>query len=195
MTDTADAKPDYQIAREELTALMRQEGITVGSVFVPFSRSRNNDQRITHASLNWQVTIRKGDLPILSKIDYSAGLAHCPAYTARYTPGTLRWTTDFEKAIRHEVETGYRYRGSLAVTGNARESITPDPVDVFSSCLNDADAINCATFEEWAGDYGYDTDSRQAEATYRACLAIGLALRAGLGDDLMRQARELAGRL
>jgi hypothetical protein len=25
------------------------------------------------------------------------------------------------------------------------------------------------SFEEWASDFGYDTDSRSAEATYNAC--------------------------
>lgn len=32
----------------------------------------------------------------------------------------------------------------------------------------DSDSTNGASFEDWCGDYGYDTDSRAAEATYRA---------------------------
>jgi len=29
------------------------------------------------------------------------------------------------------------------------------------------------SFEEWCDDYGYDSDSRSAEATYRACRKLG----------------------
>ena len=35
---------------------------------------------------------------------------------------------------------------------------------------------------EWAKDFGYDTDSRKAETTYRACLEIALQLRNGIGE-------------
>jgi hypothetical protein len=60
--------------------------------------------------------------------------------------------------------------------------IMPNAVDVIYSLNLDADALNYATFADWAETFGYDTDSRIAEATYRACLAIGLKLRAALGD-------------
>jgi hypothetical protein len=37
-------------------------------------------------------------------------------------------------------------------------------------------------FEDWAADYGYDADSRKAEATYRAVVAQTKQLRALLLD-------------
>ena len=43
--------------------------------------------------------------------------------------------------------------------------------------------------EGWAADLGYDTDSRSAEQTYRACLEIGLKMRNGLGDAQLRALR------
>lgn len=38
------------------------------------------------------------------------------------------------------------------------------------------------TFESWAEEFGYDADSRRAEATYKACLQESYSLRNLLGD-------------
>lgn len=71
----------------------------------------------------------------------------------------------------------------------------PPTVDVVSCLLNDASAIDHADFESWAGDYGYDKDSRTGEKIYRTCLSIGLKLRSALGDAVLSELRELAARL
>ena len=63
-------------------------------------------------------------------------------------------------------------------------------IGVVWSLLNDARAIDYACFEDWADDYGYDSDSRKAEKIYNDCLAIGLKLRAGLGENLMEKLRD-----
>jgi hypothetical protein len=59
------------------------------------------------------------------------------------------------------------------------------------------------SFEEWARDYGYDPDSRRAEATYRAVVEEAGKLRELLGEsfaivnegDSEEAARRLAGDL
>lgn len=48
--------------------------------------------------------------------------------------------------------------------------------------LSDASAAD-QDFESWAGDMGADTDSRKAEATYKACVKVGENMRRLLGDD------------
>lgn len=59
------------------------------------------------------------------------------------------------------IETPY-YMGS-ALTGE------PTALDVLACLLNDAEGYDNATdFEDWANGYGYDTDSRKAEAIYNA---------------------------
>jgi hypothetical protein len=50
--------------------------------------------------------------------------------------------------------------------------------------------LDSGSFEEWAADYGFDTDSRKAETTYRACLDIALKLRNGIGEDGLRKLQE-----
>ena len=58
----------------------------------------------------------------------------------------------------------------------------PTAEDVMECLLSDAQAEN-DDFEGWASDLGYDTDSRQAEKTYKACVDIAHRLRKLLGDD------------
>jgi hypothetical protein len=64
-------------------------------------------------------------------------------------------------------------------------------VDVLACLASDASALDCASFEEWAADLGYDTDSRKAETVYRACVACGLALRSMFGDAGLAELREI----
>jgi hypothetical protein len=44
----------------------------------------------------------------------------------------------------------------------------PKAADVLDCLASDVSGfINARSFEEWCGEYGYDTDSRKAERTYR----------------------------
>lgn len=67
---------------------------------------------------------------------------------------------------------------------------TPDPIEVLWSIARDSDALEM-TFEDWAGEFGYDTDSRKAEKTYRACQDGALRLKKILSEDKFRQVRAL----
>lgn len=70
-------------------------------------------------------------------------------------------------------------------TGSAIKTVKA--ADVISSLCQDAtSAENARNFEEWAGDFGMDTDSRKAEAIYKACKATAPKLRAFLGSDYDR---------
>jgi hypothetical protein len=58
----------------------------------------------------------------------------------------------------------------------------PSAADVLSCLLSDASVEDATSFEDWCSDFGYDTDSRQAEKTYRDCLFQTKELRAFLGE-------------
>lgn len=78
-----------------------------------------------------------------------------------------------------------RYKGrQLTVDYWMGQALTrePDAASVLSSLLLDASACD-QSFEEWCGEFGYDTDSRTAESTYQQCVKIGNKLQAFLGDD------------
>jgi hypothetical protein len=196
------AKGHYAMAQQELSQAIQDLGLTVDSVFVPWSKSRNakqptkdryavvgRDTRVTHPedrSLNWQVTLKQDGRKVITT-DYSAGIAHCPSYQA-HKPGTCRWTNDAVADLITETETGKTAR-KHGLTG---APILPSSADVVYSLVSDASVLDNSGFDQWCGDYGYDPDSRKAETIYRACLDIALALRAAIGDSGLTRLRDAA---
>lgn len=186
-------------------------GLTVESVFVPWTKSRSYDPKehgsdngpgtgnrsrlaINKATLNWRVTLKKDGREVLTT-DYTQGLGWAPSYKNWNTrQHGSKFSLLHYAFLKHEVETGKTavtvgHMDGPATSGKPIPG--PSLVEVVSSLLLDASAIDHAKFESWAHEYGYDTDSRKAEATYRACLEVGLALRAGLGDDGLSMARQI----
>ena len=78
------------MAKEKIQAFMAENKVTIKSEFVPWSQSRNKNEK--HRSLNWRIKILRADRTIL-ETDYSAGIAHCPSYRQG------RQTTDTASAI------------------------------------------------------------------------------------------------
>ncbi len=60
----------------------------------------------------------------------------------------------------------------------------PDAHDVMQCLCSDAVSVdNCADFEQWACELGFDTDSRKAERVYRQCVMQRDALRTFLESE------------
>lgn len=60
----------------------------------------------------------------------------------------------------------------------------PTVGDVLESLASDASgAENASSFEDWAGEYGYDTDSRKAERTFKAVMGQTDELRDFLDNE------------
>jgi len=60
----------------------------------------------------------------------------------------------------------------------------PDAGSVLDCLASDSSGIDGQSFEDWAGDYGYDTDSRKAERTYNACVTQAAKLKKFLGESV-----------
>jgi hypothetical protein len=166
--------------------------ITYEAEFVPFSKSRNAkpDPKASDLSLNWKVRLyRMGafrDKPVI-ETDYMQGIGHIPGYKLKMTG----YTIDEWEALKYTCEHGATaFVGSFTVWGK-RPLPKPKFADVMYSLLSDASAIDCPTYEEWAGDVGYDKDSREGERMYKQCLEIGLRLRQLVGDKALAELREL----
>lgn len=174
--------------KESIEAVAAELGLTLRSEFVPWSKSRNAGEK--SPSLNWKITLRKDGRDILTT-DYMAGVGHCPSYQASVKDLGNKDSVMRDGYIRRECETGHR---AMPIVGSASRSmgmpINPNFADVLHSLASDADAIDAGGFEEWAENLGYDTDSRKAEATYRACLDIALKLRNALGEQGLATLRE-----
>lgn len=64
----------------------------------------------------------------------------------------------------------------------------PEAAGVLYCLASDAGGVqNSRGFEDWAADLGYDADSRKAEAIYRACCDMALALQRWLGLEKYAQ--------
>ena len=70
---------------------------------------------------------------------------------------------------------------SMGYGHNGAEPKTAEVLDCLASDANGYD--NAQSFEDWAGDYGFDTDSRKAERTYKAMAKSADKIRRLLGDD------------
>ena len=172
----------YDIAVREIAPQLQYS-----AEFVPLSKSRNASEK--YPTLNWRVTFtangpgaRCGSLTT----DYMQGIAHLPGYNRKgFNPRSI----DGDKAIQQAVETGLINPFDLH-----DKAFVPIPVpaisEVLCCLLSDASAIDFPDFEDWADNYGYDSDSRKAESIYRACLDIGLKLRNMLGEETLDRLRE-----
>lgn len=79
-----------------------------------------------------------------------------------------------------------------AMEDGGTEPISPEIGNVLFCLASDARGVTDAlSFEDWAADYGYDTDSRKAEATYHACQRIASDLARILGRDVLQELVEL----
>jgi hypothetical protein len=67
----------------------------------------------------------------------------------------------------------------------AREPTLEDVLDSLGS--EAAGYLNADSFESWAGEFGYDPDSRRAERTYRAIGEEVEDLRRLLGDEALEE--------
>jgi hypothetical protein len=60
----------------------------------------------------------------------------------------------------------------------------PHVTDVLDCLASDAAGIvNSPRFEDWCGDYGYDSDSRKALRTFKTCERAAASLRRLLGSS------------
>lgn len=71
---------------------------------------------------------------------------------------------------------GVSFRTGMAWVDDDDNPTPPSTTDVVSAVAMDSDALNMG-FTEWAEQYGFDTDSRKAEAMYRRCADMGRDLR------------------
>lgn len=64
----------------------------------------------------------------------------------------------------------------------------PKAPEILDNLASDASSFeNARNFEDWAGEYGYDTDSRKAEKIYRTVGEQAKKLKELLGDELYKE--------
>lgn len=167
-----------------LTKKVQDAGIDITSTFIPFSASRKAKPGATieDMSLNWKVAFSKNGESFT--VDYSKGAGHCPSYRQG-----ARVTKEYATSIKAECETGHEAKlsGVGALAYHAMITLWPD--EVIECLIMDSGVLEQPSFESWADGYGYDRDSRKAEAIYQECLKQALEIRAIFGYELIEELR------
>lgn len=197
--------------RKSVDEYCEKEGINVEFKQVPKSLAKNAREDDKHSCAYWDVTITCGRGSVT--VPYSEGEGNFIAQTfgrrsvrdAGYIDAFKRMYLDncerTEEMRWWEVkDMGVFFREFarkdrvklVSVKGKKQMTITPPtPAGIFYCLCRDYDVMDSGGFEDWASDFGYDTDSRKAENIYKACMEQSLKLRAVLGETRIYELREL----
>jgi len=170
------AKPD------ELQTFIDSLDLEYKTEFVPASQA-NREQ----IGLNWRITLSKGRVKL--ETPYFQGIAHVKGYKQPPFGRMTLHDKEIQDSFKHTCENGFLYAYTKwRISGKKQPA--PELKEILYCIVSDADSIDY-DFEEWAGNYGYDTDSRKAEKMYHDCIQIGLKLRQLVGNDNLQTLREL----
>lgn len=130
--------------------------------------------------------------------DYKLGIGHVEIRAVKFNFGTCGLlTTDEDSMARawqrnpHASFKDKQLQAEVAAKLARQQNVSPNLADVLHSLLLDGEAFfNGETFEEWASNFGYDTDSRKAEEIFKACDLIGRQLNK-VPCGVLNKAREI----
>ncbi len=135
--------------------------------------------------------------------DYSLGIGHVtlPETIPNYNYTFLlkyRFSADEESLLRSWVKrpgadfVDKKLQASVAVKLAIAQKVKPTLPDVVYSLLSDGTPFfNAQSFEDWAGEFGYDLDSRKAEAIYKICFETGRKIAAVVPVDVRVKTQEI----
>lgn len=126
---------------------------------------------------------------------YKLGSGHVPKGALLAVRDVTNYEQLCQNTIRNNKTPHHEAPGYLGLlTKVARlAKVAPSLADVLSSLVLDGAAyFDAETFEDWASNYGYDTDSRKAEAIWKACDETGRKLARVLNADELATLREAA---
>jgi len=149
---------------QEIETIADEYGIKVQSVFVP--QEFTEETPLLDMSRKWEIEITGGRRKIST--EFTQGVGHCPSYKQRLT------VHDKQQLVRECAQL-------VPADRETAENVALEAL--WSVCQDCLGVMQAHDFEDWAGEYGYDTDSRKAEAIYRKCLETYMAMRGSFGDE------------
>lgn len=110
------------------------------------------------------------------ELDTCTEVAPTEADRTGWTAGSRHWSITLHNGSGRAYST--RFHTGSAILGD------PEPRDVLVCAASDSAGYeNAQGFEQWADEYGYDTDSRAAERTFEAVKQQAANLRTWLGVE------------
>lgn len=172
-----------RITEKASTKKLSAMGLSMEATFIPWSQSRNREE--PQKSLNWLVTLKREGHRCITT-DYMQGIGYIPGF-----PVQAKMTIFLDELLSRTCEAGTVYNYKTGKAASPRKLPPPDITDVVYCLLLDSDVLNYVTFEEWAFDFGYNPDSREAEKIYQACLKIALQMKQMFSCQELEALREL----
>lgn len=184
---TPEVEKDYQRAarliREKFAALgiVATFGAPVGKVQQPERGCRYDPRPVGWAHVDFLVTFNKGPRQFTTNYRIGTGLA--PWKDARVMravkmPHVSAFRQESAVLAIAERECLYSGRGDryspemealAAAIACAVAKWTPDPAEVLAGVCREGFEARDVTFEDWAQDFDYDPDSREAERVFNLC--------------------------
>jgi hypothetical protein len=170
--------------RMTMDAFIAKHGITMIAERAASNPNMADDPKFP--MFHWLCTLKMGERTM--PVSYSMGAAHIEVAKRSITGvpiGPWRKPTFEEQRMLDHPKTLHEQqtKGGLAVRATA-----PEVGDVLNSLSLDASALD-QSFDDWCGDFGYDTDSRKAERTYTACRDLAYKLQRLLGNAAFQELR------
>lgn len=159
---TASNKPVVVDKYPEITAFIEAQKLTIKYTFIPSSQSRHRNEKLH--SLNWLFSLYKSE-KLICQGDYGQGQAHTKSYEIKCGPYPLMVQHQKQGYINKECETGFYVCPKTHMT---RHTPIPQLRDVLYALSVDSSFFG--SFEDWCGDFGFDTDSQKALKMYEACM-------------------------
>lgn len=169
-------------ARAAINAAMMIHNITMTAAFVPQSLSRNSGEK--EHTLNWRVSFANSVNKQSFALDYSQGIGHVPG-------GWKEARTLYEESRAGKPwEIGF-YNPRPKQSAMLRKKLSaPHAADILHSIVLDVSSAQ-ESFEDWAIECGYDTDSRKAEEIYRACVKESRDAHRVFGSAFLKEAETI----
>lgn len=147
-----------------VTELLVQVGVTYSAVNRGVSKNALGG---THAMDKWScefTSSKRQNEP--EEFDFYTGFGHRAPATKDQK---LRAEYEFQGLTKKDKQGATMYgRRYLARVEEMRKPVAPHAASVLHSLILDSSAVG-QSFESWCADFGYDSDSRKAYATYEEC--------------------------
>jgi hypothetical protein len=152
----------------ELETLCLERGVTTTAVY----HGVKPQLEPMGSMLHWTVTLHYCGRKM--SLDYHAGIGH-----AKDPPNGYK---GMQKSQWRNDRSAWGVRLRKEWLANPKCAVTPSPADVLSCVCSDARAGEMS-FEDFASEFGYDSDSRKAYAVWESCRDMCIKARVLLGAD------------
>lgn len=167
----------YTETEKAVDDLLAQHKVTFETKFVPTPQKHT---RIHEYQVHWVITVNGAEFT------YQTGIGHLPEWVQSRGNNAIIEVVASGTLQRKPVFSKYDFS-----TKTSHPAHHPKAASVLYCLISDSDVLDYATFEEWADNYGYNPDSREAEGTYKACIENALKLRRAIGAPLIEELRTL----